>query len=276
MKKYDDLLKKAVRIRRNILDVVYQSSAGHVGGSLSETDILVSLYYCALRVDPQNPSWPERDRFVLSKGHSIDAYYCVLADKGFFPAEELKTYSQFGSKYIGHPNNKVPGIEMNTGALGHGLSVGVGMALAGKMDEKSYRVFVLMGDGELAEGSVWEASMAAANYGLDNLVAIIDRNGLQITGGTEDVMAIDPLADKWRSFGWNVLTVDGNDIPALCDVLSLRKSVQGKPTLIIAGTVKGKGVSFMENNAKWHHGVMNEEQYKAACNELDKMLEVYE
>lgn len=268
------LSKKAVQIRRDIIDIVYRSSAGHVGGSLSETDILVSLYYHVMRVDPENPSWPERDRFILSKGHSVDAYYCVLADKGFFPKEDLKTYSQFGSKYIGHPNNKIPGIEMNTGALGHGLSVGVGMALAAKMDQIPCRVFVLMGDGELAEGSVWEAGMAAAGYGLDNLTAIIDRNGLQISGKTENVMPLDPLQDKWQSFGWNVTCVDGNNIPALCDALSDDKRIPGTPTLVIAKTVKGKGVSFMENNAKWHHGVMSPEQYQQACRELDEQLEV--
>lgn len=169
---YKDLIKKAAQIRREVIDIVYRSGAGHVGGSLSETDILVALYYKILNIDPQNPEWPERDRFILSKGHSVDAYYCVLADRGFFDKNELLTYSQFGSKLIGHPNRQVPGVEMNTGALGHGLSIGVGMALAAKMDHKNYRVFVLMGDGELAEGSVWEAAMAASHYRLDNLVAI--------------------------------------------------------------------------------------------------------
>jgi len=268
------LKKKAAQIRRDIVDIVYRSSAGHVGGSLSETDILVALYYKVMRVDPQNPDWPERDRFILSKGHSIDAYYCVLADKGFFDKKELLTYSQFGSKFIGHPNRHVPGVEMNTGALGHGLSIGVGMALAGKMDRKDYRVFVLMGDGELAEGSVWEAAMAASFYHLDNLVGIVDRNGLQISRKTEDVMAIEPLEDKWKSFGWNVSVVDGHDIPALCEALSEERKVQGKPNLIIAKTVKGKGISFMENNPKWHHGVMSPDEYKKACEELDRILEV--
>ena len=276
MDKYGSLRKKAAQIRRDIIDMVYRSAAGHVGGSLSETDILVSLYYCVLNVDPKNPLSPDRDRFLLSKGHSIDAYYCVLADKGFFPKDDLKSYSQFSSKYIGHPNNKIPGIEMNTGSLGHGLSVGVGMALAGKMDNKTYRVFVLLGDGELAEGSVWEAAMAASNYGLDNLTAIIDRNGLQITGKTEDVMRIEPLAMKWESFGWNVIHTDGHDFPSLCDAFSKKNIIPGKPTVVIAETVKGKGVSFMENNPKWHHGVMNEAEYKRACEELDKVPEVCE
>jgi len=253
------LIKKATQIRREIIDIVYRSGAGHVGGSLSETDILVALYYKVMNIDPKNPGWPERDRFILSKGHSVDAYYCVLADRGFFDKNELLTYSQFGSKFIGHPNNKIPGIEMNTGALGHGLSIGVGMALAAKMNKKNYRVFVLLGDGELAEGSVWEAAMAASNYGLDNLTAIIDRNGLQITGKTEDVMRIEPLAMKWESFGWNVIHTDGHDFPSLCDAFS-KKNI----------------VSFMENNPKWHHGVLNEAEYKRACEELDKVTEVCE
>lgn len=269
-----NLQKKAAQIRRDIVDIVYRTSAGHIGGSLSETDILVALYYEVMKIDPKNPHWSERDRFILSKGHAIDAYYCVLADRGFFDKERLQTYSQFGSDFIGHPNRAIPGIEMNTGALGHGLSIGVGMAIAGKMDNKDYRVFVLMGDGELAEGSVWEAAMAAANYKLDNLVAIIDRNRLQITGKTEDVMALTPLEDKWKSFGWNVSVVDGHDIPSICNALSKENKIDGVPSLIIAETIKGKGISFMENNASWHHGVMNADQYKMACEELDKMLEV--
>ncbi|HZK27418.1 MAG TPA: transketolase [Thermoclostridium sp.] len=270
-----NLLQKAAQIRRDIADIVYRSSAGHIGGSLSETDILVALYYKVMKIDPQNPQWPDRDRFILSKGHAIDAYYCVLADSGFFNKEDLKTYSQFGSDFIGHPNRAIPGIEMNTGALGHGLSIGVGMAMAAKMDKKDYRVFVLMGDGEQAEGSVWEAAMAAANYKLDNLVAIIDRNCLQISGRTKDVMALTPLKDKWKSFGWNVSVVDGHDIPSICSALSKENKVDSMPSLVIAETIKGKGISFMENNASWHHGVMSEDEYKIACEELDKMLEVF-
>lgn len=274
MSKYKHLMKKAVLIRRDIVDIVYRSSAGHIGGSLSETDILVALYYEVMRIDPENPGWADRDRFILSKGHSIDAYYCVLADRGFFDRKELLTYSQFGSKLIGHPNRQIPGVEMNTGALGHGLSIGVGMALAAKMDKKDYRVFVLMGDGELAEGSVWEAAMAASNYRLDNLVAIIDRNGLQISGKTEEVMAIEPLGEKWKSFGWNVSVIDGHDFSSICSALSEDRKVRNMPSLVIAETVKGKGISFMENEPKWHHGVMTPEEYKKACEELDRLLEV--
>ena len=267
-------MKKAALIRRDIVDIVYRSSAGHIGGSLSETDILVALYYEVMRIDPENPGWADRDRFILSKGHSIDAYYCVLADRGFFDRKELLTYSQFGSKLIGHPNRQIPGVEMNTGALGHGLSIGVGMALAAKMDKKDYRVFVLMGDGELAEGSVWEAAMAASNYRLDNLVAIIDRNGLQISGKTEEVMAIEPLGEKWKSFGWSVSVIDGHDFSSICSALSEDRKVRNMPSLVIAETVKGKGISFMENEPKWHHGVMTPEEYKKACEELDRLLEV--
>ncbi|NLX78024.1 MAG: transketolase [Clostridiaceae bacterium] len=274
MSKYKHLMKKAALIRRDIVDIVYRSSAGHIGGSLSETDILVALYYEVMRIDPENPGWADRDRFILSKGHSIDAYYCVLADRGFFDRKELLTYSQFGSKLIGHPNRQIPGVEMNTGALGHGLSIGVGMALAAKMDKKDYRVFVLMGDGELAEGSVWEAAMAASNYRLDNLVAIIDRNGLQISGKTEEVMAIEPLGEKWKSFGWNVSVIDGHDFSSICSALSEDRKVRNMPSLVIAETVKGKGISFMENEPKWHHGVMTPEEYKKACEELDRLLEV--
>lgn len=274
MSKYKHLMKKAALIRRDIVDIVCRSSAGHIGGSLSETDILVALYYEVMRIDPENPGWADRDRFILSKGHSIDAYYCVLADRGFFDRKELLTYSQFGSKLIGHPNRQIPGVEMNTGALGHGLSIGVGMALAAKMDKKDYRVFVLMGDGELAEGSVWEAAMAASNYRLDNLVAIIDRNGLQISGKTEEVMAIEPLGEKWKSFGWNVSVIDGHDFSSICSALSEDRKVRNMPSLVIAETVKGKGISFMENEPKWHHGVMTPEEYKKACEELDRLLEV--
>lgn len=269
-----ELRRKSVQIRREVIDMIFRAGTGHVGGSLSETDILVALYYGIMKVYPDGPLRPERDRFILSKGHSVEAYYCILADRGFFPKKELESFSSFGSKYIGHPNNRVKGVEVNTGALGHGLSIGVGMALAGRMDRMDFRVFVLMGDGELAEGSVWEASMAASGYGLDNLAAIIDRNGLQISGRTEDVMAVEPLADKWKSFGWNVSCVDGNDISALCRALSPENRAPGKPTLVIANTVKGKGVSFMENNPKWHHGAMDAGQYEQACRELDELLEV--
>lgn len=268
------LKRKAVEIRMDLLTMIYNARTGHTGGSLSNTDILTVLYYKIMNIDPSNPHWDERDRYVQSKGHSVESLWAILADKGFFPKEELKTFSQFGSRLIGHPNNKVPGIEMNTGALGHGLPISVGMALAAKMDGKSYKVYTLMGDGEQAEGSVWEGAMAAAQYKLDNLIAIIDRNKLQITGSTEDVMALEPLPDKWRSFGWEVIEVDGHDVKQLVNVFSHTPSVEGKPTMVIANTVKGKGISFAENVGAWHHRVPSKEEYDLAMEELSKQLEV--
>lgn len=266
------LEKKATKIRMDLLTMIYEGKTGHTGGALSCTDILTTLYYGVMNVDPANLHWENRDRFILSKGHSVEGYYCILGDKGFFPKEELKTFSQFGSKFIGHPNNKVPGVEMNTGALGHGLSISVGMALAAKMDGRSYRVFTLMGDGEQAEGSVWEAAMSAAHYKLDNLTAIVDRNKLQISGSTEEVMSLDCLEDKWRSFGWEVIQVDGHDYKQLLEVLGNTPKTKGKPTLVMAYTTKGKGVSFMENVAKWHHGVPSREQMDMALSELSARL----
>lgn len=264
-----DLELKARQIRKGVLDMVYSSKAGHVGGSMSSIDILTTLYYKVLNIDPKNFSDPNRDRFILSKGHIAESLYYILGDKGFFDKEKLKTYSQYGSTLIGHPNNKNNGVEVNTGSLGHGLSVAVGMALAGKRDHKNYRVFTLMGDGEQAEGSVWEGAMAAANYKLDNLVGIIDRNGLQISGTTEDVMDLKDLSSKWTSFGWEVVEVDGNNIEELLKVFYKIPAKEGKPTMVIAKTIKGKGISYMENNAKWHHGVPTEEEYNQAVKELE-------
>lgn len=266
------LCRKAIQIRMDMLQMIYEAKSGHTGSSLCNTDILTALYYGVLRVKPEQPDWDERDRFILSKGHAVESYYCILADLGFFPKEELRTYTQFGSRLIGHPNNKVPGVEMNTGALGHGLSVGVGMALAGKMDAKSYRVFVLMGDGEQAEGSVWEAAMAGAHYKLDNLIGIIDRNGLQISGRTEDVMNSEPLHEKWSSFGWHVEFVDGHSIAHLVQRLQAVPLTDGKPTLFIANTIKGKGLSIAENVPHWHHHVPSNEEFAEAIAELQKQL----
>ena len=274
MSKIEFLKRKATEIRMELLKMIYEAGTGHTGGSLSNTDILTVLYYHIMNIDPKNPKWEERDRYVQSKGHAVESYWAILADKGFIPKEELKTFSQFNTRLIGHPNNKVPGVEMNTGSLGHGLPIAVGMALAAKMDGKSYRVYTLMGDGEQAEGSVWEGAMASSNYKLDNLVAIIDRNRLQITGSTEDVMSLEPFADKWRAFGWEVVEVDGNDVEQLVNVLEGAPKVAGKPTLIVANTVKGKGISFAENVAKWHHHVPSQEEYQLAMEELSKQLEV--
>jgi transketolase len=268
-----ELQKKAVERRMDLIRMIYEAKTGHTGGALSSLDILVALHYEIMNIDPKNPAWDERDRFILSKGHSVEGYYTILADRGFFPKEELKTFSRYQSRLIGHPTVKVPGIEMNTGALGHGLSAAVGMALAGKMDEKAYKVYVLMGDGEQAEGSVWEAAMAAAHYGLDNLIGIIDRNRLQISGNTENVMALESLKEKWSAFGWEVLETPGNDIEKLVAVFQKIPVKKAKPHLIIANTVKGKGVSFMENVAKWHHGVPTEEQMAEAMRELEQQLE---
>ncbi|MGX6978103.1 transketolase [Vagococcus elongatus] len=265
------LKRKANQIRKDIMKMIYRAKTGHTGSDLSCADILVTLYYHVLKIDPQNPDDPERDRYVQSKGHAAEVLWAVLADKGFFEKEELLTFSQYQSRLIGHPNNQVPGVEMNTGSLGHGLAVSTGMALAAKMDKKPYKVYTLMGDGELAEGSVWEGAMAAAHYQLDNLTAIIDRNGLQITGKSEDVMGIDPLADKWRSFGWQVLEVDGNDVDQLISAFGFPNEV-GRPKMIIAHTVKGKGVSLAENTPEWHHYVPSEEEYTAALNDLDNFM----
>jgi len=266
---------KAAQIRMDLLRMIHGAKAGHTGGSLSNTDILTVLYYRIMRIDPRNPKWEERDRFVASKGHSVESLWCILADLGFFPKEELATYNQFGTRLIGHPNNKVPGIEMNTGALGHGLAISVGMALAAKRDGKSYRVFCLMGDGEQAEGSIWEAAMAGSHYQLDNLIGIIDRNKLQISGNTEDVMGLEPLEEKWKAFGWKVVSVDGHDIEALIRVFESLPAERGKPTLVMANTVKGKGVSFAENAAHWHHHVPDDRQLELALAELSQAIETY-
>lgn len=269
-----ELKAKAIQIRMDLLKMIHGAKTGHTGGSLSNTDILTALYYKIMKIDQQNPKWTERDRFIASKGHSVESLWCILADLGFFPKEELETFSQFGTRLIGHPNNKVPGIEMNTGALGHGLAISVGMALAAKRDGKSYRVFCLMGDGEQAEGSVWEAAMAGPHFKLDNLVGIIDRNRLQISGSTEEVMGLEPLEEKWTAFGWNVVSIDGNDMQSLVEAFGAVPTVPGKPTLVMANTVKGKGVSFAENNPAWHHHVPNDSQLSQALAELSASLEL--
>jgi transketolase len=264
-----DLRLKSIRYRRDILRYIAHAGAGHTGGSLSCVDILNVLYNRVLRVSPETFHDPQRDRYVQSKGHSVEALYVVLADRRFFPASQLETLCQYRSPLVGHPTRKVPGIEMNTGALGHGLPICVGMALAGKLDKAPYRVFTLLGDGELAEGSNWEAAMAAAHYKLDNLTAILDHNTLQITGHTRDVCCNEPVDEKFLSFGWTVRIVDGHDIGALTEALQATPE-PGKPTCVIANTVKGRGVSFMENVAKWHHGVPTATELKLALAELEQ------
>lgn len=263
-----ELRLKSVRYRRNILRYISHAGAGHTGGSLSCVDILNVLYNRVLRVAPETVADPQRDRYVQSKGHSVEALYVVLADRGFFPEADLETLCRYASPFVGHPTRKVPGIEMNTGALGHGLPIAAGMALAGKLDASPFRVFTLLGDGELAEGSNWEAAMAAAHYKLDNLTAIIDCNTLQITGRTHEVCSSDPVDEKFRSFGWTVETVDGHDLAQLAAVLN-GVPLSGQPRCVIARTVKGCGVSFMADVVKWHHGVPNQAEYDQAVAELE-------
>jgi transketolase len=262
-----ELKLKSVQYRQKILRYITEAGAGHTGGSLSCVDILNVLYNRVMNVSPENFNSPKRDRYIQSKGHSVEALYVVLAGCGFFPEAELETLCHYKSPFVGHPTRKVPGIEMNTGALGHGLPICVGLAIAGKLDSAPYRVFTLLGDGEMAEGSNWEAAMAAAHYELDNLTAILDHNTLQITGHTRDVCSNEPLDEKFASFGWNVVTVDGHDFAQLTDALQ-SKSIAGKPKMVIANTVKGRGVSFMENVVSWHHGVPSAEQYELAQSEL--------
>jgi len=265
-----ELARKSIAYRKTILTIIKQANAGHTGGSLSCTDILNVLYNQVMNVSPENFTSPDRDRYVHSKGHSVEALYTVLADKGFFPKEELDTLCKAGSHFVGHPTRKVPGIEQNTGALGHGLPVAVGMALAGKKDRRSYRVFTTMGDGELTEGSIWEASMSASHYKLDNLVVIVDRNTLQITGRTEDVMQLDPLDARFAAFGYAVRHVDGNDVAALSDLFAQLPFEPGKPNLVLAHTVKGKGISFIEDQANWHHHVPTDQELIIAIEELER------
>lgn len=271
-----ELKAKSAEYRRTILRIIKQARAGHTGGDLSSIDILNVLYNHTLRVSPATFDDPNRDRYVQSKGHCVEALYTVLADQGFFPTEELDTLCKYQSHFIGHPTRSVPGIEQNTGALGHGLAVAVGMAIAAKLDGRSYRVFTLLGDGELDEGSNWEASLAASHYRLDNLVVIIDRNGLQITGSTEAVNPLEPLADKFRAFGYAVREVDGNDTSLLVELFDQVPFEPGKPNLVIAHTIKGKGVSFIENSHKWHHRVPSDEEYGSALQELDLTYELDE
>jgi len=261
---------KSIQYRRTTLQIIKQAGAGHTGGSLSCLDILNVLYNQVMNVSPDNFSSPDRDRYVHSKGHSVEALYTVLADCGFFPTEELQTLCKFGSHLVGHPTRKVNGIEQNTGALGHGLSVAVGMALAGKIDRRSYRVYTTMGDGELTEGSIWEASMSAAHYKLDNLVVIVDRNTLQITGRTENVMALEPLKERFTVFGYSVREVNGNDVGALSEIFRQVPFSSGKPSLVLAHTTKGKGISYIENAVDWHHHVPSDAEFKLAMDELDQ------
>lgn len=271
----ENLKALAYELREDTIDIIMSGKAGHIGGDMSVMEILTELYFDQMNISPENMDDPERDKFVMSKGHSVEAYYAVLAKKGFLDRDDvIANFSKFGSKYIGHPNNKLPGIEMNSGSLGHGLPVCVGMALAGKMNHQDYRVYTVMGDGELAEGSVWEGAMAGSHYKLDNLCAVVDRNRLQISGNTEDVMAHDDLHERFASFGWHVIDVaDGNDIDQLKAAFDEAKETKGKPTVLIANTIKGKGSSVMENKANWHHKVPSEEELAQIKKDLKEKKE---
>lgn len=263
----------ATKARLLGLDAVHTAASGHIGGSLSAIDAITTLYFGVMNVDPKDPKNPDRDRFVLSKGHCTPALYPVLALRGFFPIEDLKLFRSIKGHYSGHAEMRhVAGVDMSTGSLGQGISAAVGMALGGKLNKKDYRVYAVLGDGEIAEGQVWEAAMSAAKYGLDNLCAIVDVNGLQIDGATKDVMPSEPLDKKFEAFNWNVIKVDGHDYDALLKAFDDAKACKGKPTAILAKTVKGKGVSFMENQAGWHGKAPNDEQYEQAKAELEAKL----
>ncbi len=273
---YNQLAITSMQLRKVVLDMIKGAGTGHIGGDYSVMDILVTLYCKRMNISPQNANDPDRDYFIMSKGHSVESYYAVLAEKGFFETEKLvKEFSRFGSDFIGHPNNELPGVEMNSGSLGHGLPVGVGIALACKIDHRPSRVYVVIGDGELAEGSVWEGFMAGGHYKLGNLCAVIDLNGLQISGTTEDVMNHTHIKEQVESFGWNVIEAEGNDISSLDAAFEAAETVTDKPTCIIAKTIKGfGGGDLMENIASWHHHVPNDEEYTQIMKSLDNRLEV--
>ena len=272
-----DLKRLAEKNRKRLVEVVYKAKAGHIGGDLSCLNVMTALYFDVMRgLDPLDPKAPGRDRFVLSKGHCVEALYVTLEAKGFLRSEVLDTLGQFGSILSGHPTIEVPGIEVNSGALGHGLSIGVGMALAAKMDDNDYHTFVLMGDGEQGEGSIYEAAMAAHRYRLDNLVAIIDRNQLQISGNTEDVMPLESITARWTAFGWDVTEMDGDDMQSIVDTFARIDYHNQCPHLLVSHTTKGKGVSFMEGVAKWHHGVLNEQQCLDAVAEIEQRIKELE
>lgn len=265
----EELQQKAKTIRQMILDMVYHAGSGHLGGSLSAVEILTDLYFSQMNINPEMPNWPDRDRFVLSKGHATPVYYATLAERGFFPKEDLTGFRQVASYLQGHPDKKhTPGVDMSTGSLGQGLSAAVGMALAGKLCGQTYRVYVLLGDGEIQEGQIWEALQFAGNQGLDNLIIILDNNHLQSDGTLQEVNSPYPIDAKFQDFGMQVLTIDGHDFIQLEAAFQFAHSTKGKPTAILAQTIKGKGISFMENQVNWHGKVPSKEQYEAAMQEL--------
>lgn len=266
-----ELKSKANKIRKDIVRMITEAKSGHPGGSLSAVDVVTALYFKVMRHKPENPKWEDRDRFILSKGHAAPLLYAVLAESGYFEVKELLTLRKLGSRLQGHPDMKrLPGIEISTGSLGHGLSVGNGMAIAGKLNKKGYRVYVLLGDGECQEGQVWEAAMTASHYKLDNVTAILDYNGLQIDGPVKDVMNINPISNKWRAFGWYVIEINGHDFKEIFDSFEMVKKLKGKPGIIIAHTTKGKGVSFMENVVDFHGKAPTKEQMVQALKELEE------
>ena len=265
----EELQLIARRVRRHIIEMTGAAGSGHPGGSLSVVEILVTLFFGVMRHDPRNPHWEDRDRFILSKGHGCPALYAVMAEAGYTPGDQLKTLRKLGSIYQGHPDRRfIPALEASTGSLGQGLSIGLGMALAARLDGKSYRTYVVLGDGESQEGQIWEAAMFAAHHRVDNLVAIVDYNKAQLDGFIKDVMELEPFAGKWQGFGWHVLELDGHDIPALQRAFAEAETVKGRPTVVIAHTVKGKGVSFMENVPKWHGIAPTPEEVELALKEL--------
>jgi transketolase len=262
---------KAIEIRKEILDMIYRAQTGHPGGSLSATEILTCLYYNHMNIDPANPEWGDRDRFILSKGHAAPLLYVILADLGYFPKAILDTFRQIGSILQGHPDmRKTPGVDMTSGSLGQGLSIGIGLALGAKLNNQYFNTYVLLGDGELNEGQVWEAAMFANKVKLDNLIAIIDYNGVQLDGSCNEIMPIFPLKQKWESFGWRVIEINGHNIAEILNGLEWAKQITDAPVVVIADTVKGKGVSFMENNHKWHGTPPSKEQYERAIKELER------
>lgn len=267
----EKLEKIAKRIRIEVIKMIYKAQSGHPGGSLSIADIMAVLYFHVMRIDPHNPHWADRDRFILSKGHACPAWYASLALRGFFSIKELSFLRSLGSSLQGHPDmRKTKGVDITTGSLGNGLSAGIGMALAAKLDKKNYRVYILLGDGELDEGIVWEGAAFARKYKLDNLVAIVDYNGLQFDGPTEKVMPLEPLVDKWQAFGWYVLEINGHNIPQILSAVETSSQIKDKPAVIIAHTIKGKGVSFMENKVNWHGKAPDKAQFKQALNEISE------
>ena len=264
------LEQKAAQIRQDIIRMVHKAGAGHPGGSLSAVEMITALYFHIMNIDPANPRWPDRDRFILSKGHGCPALYAALAHRGYFPLSELTTLRQYPSILQGHPDmNKTPGVDMTAGSLGNGLSIGVGMALSARLHGQNYRTYVMLGDGEIQEGMVWEAAMAAGHHNLKNLTAIVDCNGVQINGWVNDIMTVEPLADKWRSFGWRVVEANGHQMEDVLTALHTARTMCA-PTVILMRTVKGKGVSFMEDSARWHGGAPSDEELLKAINEIQK------